>query len=70
MSSGSYWPLHSNLLPPEHEDHSVLSAIYAFRNPADFFICLHYTVGYDLWPYSQEGSEKPITKDFQFSHLT
>ena len=24
----------------------------------------------DLWSHSQEGSEKPITKEFQFSHLT
>ena len=23
----------------------------------------------DLWPHSREGSEKPMTKDFQFSHL-
>ena len=27
-------------------------------------------LGNDLWPHSREGSEKPITKDFQFSHLT
>ena len=38
-------PPHSNLLPLEHEDHSVLSAIYPFRDPIDFFVCLHSTVG-------------------------
>ena len=27
-------------------------------------------LGDDLWPHSQEGSEKPIAKDFQLSHLT
>ena len=26
--------------------------------------------GDEPWPHSREGSEKPITKDFQFSHLT
>ena len=57
----------SNLLLLEHEDHSVLSAKYAFRDPIDFFVCLQ--LGDDLWPHSRESSEKPITKDFQFSQL-
>ena len=68
MSSASYYPPHLNLLLLEYEDHSVLSAIYAFHDPIDFFVCLHSTVGEDLWPHSQGGSKKPITKDFQFSH--
>ena len=59
----------STLLPLEHEDHSVLSAIYAFRDPIDFSFVYILQLGDDLWPHSQEGSEKPITKDFQFSHL-
>ena len=28
-----------------------------------------YSWGDDLWPHLQEGSEKPITKNFQFSHF-
>ena len=35
-----------------------------FVTPYDFFVCLHSTVGDDLWPHSREGSEKPITKGF------
>ena len=26
-------------------------------------------LGDDLWPHWKEGSEKPMTKDFQFIHL-
>ena len=52
-----------------HEDGSVLSAISAFRDHNDFFICLHSTVGDDLCPYWNERSEKPMTKDFQFTNL-
>ena len=54
-------PPHLNLLPLEHEDHSVLSAIYVFRDSINFFVCLHHILqlGDDLWPHSQEGYEKP-----------
>ena len=71
MSSASYQPPHSNLLPLEHEDHSVLLAIYAFRDPILIFSFVYILQLEDqLWPHSRERSEKPITKDFQFSHLT
>ena len=70
MSSASYYPSHSDLLPLEHEDHSVLSAIYAFLTPLIFSFVYILQLGDDLWPHSLEGFEKPITKDFQFSHLT
>ena len=35
-----------------------------FATLFDFFVCLHSTVGDDLWPHSGEGSVKPITKGF------
>ena len=70
MFSASYQPPHLNLLPPEHEDHSVLSPIYAFRDPLIVSFVYILQLGDDLWPHLREGSEKPITKDFQFLHLT
>ena len=70
MSSACYWSPNSIFLPLEHEDHSVLSAIYALRDPLIFSFVYILQVGDDLWPHSQEGSEKSISKGFQFSHLT
>ena len=40
-----------------------------FRDPIDFSFVYILHLRDDLWPRSREGSEKPITKDFQFSHL-
>ena len=53
-----------------------LSASRNFLAPMRFvtslifsFVCFPQ-LGDDLLPHSQEGSEKPMTKDFQFSYLT
>ena len=48
---------------------TLLSAIYVFRDPLIFSFVHILQLEDDLWPQSQEGSEKPITKDVQFSHL-
>ena len=40
-----------------------------FVTPIDFSFVHILQLGDDMWPHSREGSEKPITKDFQFSHL-
>ena len=64
MSSASYWQPNSNLLPLEHDDYSVLSAIYAFPDSIDFSFVYILHLGDDLWPHLREGSEKPITKGF------
>ena len=41
-----------------------------FVIPLIFSFVYILQLGDDLWPHSREGSEKPITKDFQFSHFT